>query len=240
MRNGFRREFRRKEEGAMGRGSGTGYRRRTVSLPCVTAALFIAAMLLPGMSSADPPIGGGGRVPPPGEQTPRRAGEGAGGKGGASSVPTSVPKGSAPGKQPVGQVGPAPLPVTPKPFQIDPAVLAKISKGLLFTNVTPATDELGAALKETEKQRHEVQIDLALYRNRAFECSKKTFTTEDQKTAGCAGTDTLDQCSAKLFQLCVGTSLKERFHKSRQKMLEESERLDKALKEYTAKLKLIP
>ncbi|MBF8258912.1 MAG: hypothetical protein HW377_1286 [Actinobacteria bacterium] len=228
----------------MRRGSGNGFRRRTVFLPCITVALFIAAMLLPGMSSAAPPIGGAGRVPPPGEQTPRGAGEGAGGKGGASSVPTSVPKGSVPGQQPVGQVGPAPLPVTPKPFHIDPALLGEITKMLLNTDTKPATDELEAALKEMEKHRYSVYLALWYYQDRAKKCSNRTFTTEDQKAAGCTGTDTLNQCSQKLFRHCVSPpgqgGFAEKFSKSRQKMLEASERLDKALKEYTAKLKLIP
>jgi hypothetical protein len=138
----------------------------------------------------------------------------------------------------VGQVSPAPLPVTPKPFQIDPVVLGKITKGLLFTDTKPA--ELEAALKEAEKARHNVYLALWYYQDSATKCSKRTFTTEDQKAAGCVGTDTLDQCSLKLFQHCVGTGFKEKFHISRQKMNEEAARLEKALKEYTNKLKLIP
>lgn len=226
----------------MRRSCDTGSRRRPVFLAFMTAALFAATMLVPADSSAAPPIGGGGRVPPPGEQTPRGAGEGAGGKGGASSVPTSVPKGSVPGQQPVGQVGPAPLPVTPKPFHIDAALLGEITKVLLNTDTKPAANELEAALKETE-MRHQVREALYFYQNKAKDCSKQTFTTQDQKAAGCTGTDTLNQCSQKLFRHCVSSGhggYAEKFSKSRQKMLEASERLDKALKEYNAKLKLIP
>ncbi len=143
----------------------------------------------------------------------------------------------------MGQFGPAPLPVTPKPFQIDPALLGDVTKALLNTDTKPAVTELEAALKEAEKQRHEVYLALWYYQDRAGKCSKKTYTTEDQKAAGCTGTDTLNQCSHKLFRQCVSpaqSTLAEKFSKSRQKMLEASERLDKALKEYTAKLKLIP
>jgi hypothetical protein len=174
-------------------------------------ALVFLLMLVPATSGADMGVGGARRT--------------------------------APSQAPAGRAVTATPPVAPKPFHIDPAVLGEITKVLLNTDTKPAAAELEAALKETEKLLHTVQMDLWYYQDHAKKCSKKTFTTEDQKTAGCTGNDTLNQCTVKLFQYCVGHNQNSptiNFPKSRQKMLEESARLDKALKEYTAKLKLIP
>ncbi|MBI5905684.1 MAG: hypothetical protein HZB86_09080 [Deltaproteobacteria bacterium] len=131
----------------------------------------------------------------------------------------------------------------PATILLNPAVLGGITQALLNTDTKPAAAELEAALKETASRLHAVQQDLWYYQEHATKCSKKTYTTEDQKTAGCAGTDTLNQCSVKLFQYCFShnqNSPTRDFPKTRQKMFEASDRLDKALKEYRSRLKLIP
>lgn len=39
----------------------------------------------------------------------------------------------------------------------------------------------------------------------AKSCANKAYSVQDQKNAGCGGTETLDQCTAKLFKHCVKT-----------------------------------
>jgi hypothetical protein len=238
-------------EGAMGRGCGTGSRKRTVVSMGVTLALAVAMTIVPGISNAAPPTGAAS-VPPPGGQISQGTGRSGGSPGAASGsegvgkVPplgVQPPKGSSPAP-PGGTFTVAPaLTAKPATILLNPAVLGGITQALLHTDTKPAAAELEAALKETTGRLHAVQQDLWYYQDHARKCSKKTFTTEDQKAAGCAGTDTLNQCSVKLFQYCFShnqNSPTQDFTRNRQKMLEASDRLDKALKEYTSKLKLIP
>ena len=40
----------------------------------------------------------------------------------------------------------------------------------------------------------------------AKQCTSKAYTVQDQKSAGCTGTDTVDQCTDKLYRQCLKTS----------------------------------
>lgn len=132
------------------------------------------------------------------------------------------------------------LPVQKKPFQIDPAFLDAVYQALLKTDLTAEDTELKAALEEAKKYRSEVCTSLWYYQHYVKECVTKKYTTEDQKIAGCLGTDTLNQCSNKLFNKCFSTHKNSSFLNYQKKMLEAADRLDKAQKVYTGKLKVIP
>lgn len=41
------------------------------------------------------------------------------------------------------------------------------------------------------------------YDTYAKNCSKKSYSVDDQKNAGCLGSDTVDQCTTKLFRQCL-------------------------------------
>lgn len=40
----------------------------------------------------------------------------------------------------------------------------------------------------------------------AENCASKTYSVAEQKAAGCAGSDTVDQCGAKLYRRCLDTN----------------------------------
>jgi hypothetical protein len=41
------------------------------------------------------------------------------------------------------------------------------------------------------------------YKSYATNCAKKSYSVDDQKNAGCMGSDTVDQCTSKLFRQCL-------------------------------------
>ena len=41
------------------------------------------------------------------------------------------------------------------------------------------------------------------YKSYAINCAKKSYSVDDQKNAGCLGSDTVDQCTGKLFRQCL-------------------------------------
>jgi hypothetical protein len=140
-------------------------------------------------------------------------------------------------------VTPAPVPVEParkKPFQIDPAVLAGIEKSLLQTDLKPAHDELHAALKEATNNSNSVTYALPYYQGKAKSCQEGHYSAEDQKKAGCSGSDTVSQCSNKLYWYCLMGGNNGGFPGKKMEMLKSADRLDKALKEYSTRLKTIP
>ncbi len=192
---------------------------------CVSTAALIAMIVSTVTHAAS--VGGPGTPPPS---------AGSSGAGPGRGVPaTGSPTMKAP-SQPV-------LPSEKKPIHITPEVLGGITQALLKTDTIPAKEELKAALKEAESKLSSVSNELWYYQNYAKTCSNKTYTTEDQKQAGCLGTDTLNQCSQKLFRHCFDQAAKYKkqgFSNSRKKMYEAADRLEKASKAYTEKLKLIP
>lgn len=137
------------------------------------------------------------------------------------------------------------MPAPKKPFQINPALINSLYHALLKTDLTAEGKELtdaweggGVGLKW---RLNSVRSTLPYYQAGVKSCEKRQYTTEDQKNAGCLGTDTLDQCSIKLFNHCLSKNVGNAgFLNAKKNMLEAADRLDKALKAYTVKLKMIP
>lgn len=42
------------------------------------------------------------------------------------------------------------------------------------------------------------------YNNYVKKCSTRSYSVQDQKNAGCQGSETVDQCTNKLFKYCLG------------------------------------
>ena len=213
---------------------------RMALLAFVASAALIAAMMFPNGSHAAS-VGGSGPTTPPGQTAPGSTGGAGKSDAPARSAPGGVPKGAASPAQPAVTTTPVQvLPEPKKPFQIDPAVFDVLYHALLKTDMKAEGEELRAALNETTAQYVNGHNTLWYYQNQANTCAKKQYTTEDQKKAGCIGTDTLNQCSTKLFNECFSHYKNDPFLKYRKKMLESADRLDKALKAHSAKLKMIP
>ena len=213
---------------------------RMALLAFVASVALIAAITFPNGSHAAS-VGGSGPTTPPGQTAPGSTGGAGKSDAPARSAPGGVPKGAASPAQPAVTTTPAQvLPEPKKPFQIDPAFFDVLYHALLKTDMKAEDEELKAALDETIKLYGSGHHYLWYYQHRANTCAKKQYTTEDQKKAGCIGTDTLNQCSAKLFNECFSHYKNDPFLTYRKKMLESAGRLDKALKAHGAKLKVIP
>lgn len=132
------------------------------------------------------------------------------------------------------------MPAQKKTIQIDPALLDVVYQVLLKTDLKAEQEEYDASLKDAQHVFGNGKNSLWYYQHRAQQCANKKYTTEDQKIAGCLGTDTLNQCSTKLFNKCFSQHKNDPFLTFRKKMLEAADRQDKAQKAYTGKLKLIP
>lgn len=145
------------------------------------------------------------------------------------------------------------MPVQKKPIQINTALINSLYHALLKTDLSAESKELGDELKSMVERQKLMDQTLLFYRNTVKGCETKSYSTDDQKNAGCLGTDTLDQCSIKLFHHCLGGKKPGNddslaglgaklynFPNSKKYMLEAADRLEKALKAYTVKLKMIP
>lgn len=209
-------------------------------LAFVASAAMIAVIMFPNGSHAAS-VGGAGPTTPPGQTAPGSTGGAGKSDAPARSAPGGVPKGGVTPAQPAVTTTPVQvLPEPKKPFQIDPAFLDVLYHALLKTDLKAEGEELKAALDEAIKLYVNGYNDLWYYQHRAKNCANKQYTTEEQKKAGCIGTDTLNQCSTKLFNDCFSHYKDDPFLKYRKKMLESAGRLDKALKAHSAKLKMIP
>lgn len=153
---------------------------------------------------------------------------------------SSKPPGQTAQGPPTMKAAPAPVvPPQKKELVFDPAIFAALEKELLKTDLKPASLELSNALKETGNWEPAVANNVGYYQSRAKVCPQLKFSADDQKKAGCTGNDTVNQCSEKLFWECMRTN-NGGFPEKKVQMLESVARLEKALKEYSAKLKMIP
>jgi hypothetical protein len=209
----------------------------TARIAWAASFMFCLMMLHPPGSHAIG-LGGPGNPIPPGAS-------GTGGAGGAADT-NSAPNSNAPARKGVVAGPPAmkaaPVPNAParkKPIRITPAMLEGIYKALLKTEWQAEYKELHDATKKVNTLSAELYEPLSSYQHLAQNCMDKPYTSEDQKNAGCIATDTLSQCSIKLFHSCFN-----KYHTGvpaqKKKMLLAADLLDKALKAYVNKLKAIP
>lgn len=222
-----------------GTGNRGSERGRKAIRACAASSALLVAVCMTGVLHA---AGIGGSGPPPGQTVPGRAG-GTDRSGTPSRTAPGTIGGSAAPAAPAVMTPPVQvLPAPKKPIQINPAILHALYPALLKTDTKAERMELEAALKDATSKEHSVYLALWYYQHHVNQCAQKQYTVEEQKQAGCLGTDTLDQCSSKLFNHCVGSnkSFPNKFHAERKSMLEASDRLDKAMKAYTVKLKMIP
>ena len=160
-------------------------------------------------------------------------------EGPVQAVPGSARGGAAP-EPPAMTTPPVPIllaPKLPKSFVYDPEFVAGLEKALFQTDLQPAHVELKNALTEA-KTAINVTAQLSSYQATAWNCLQKSFSEEDQKQAGCTGTDSVNQCSDKLFWYCLKSH--HGFPAAKTKAVASLEHLEKAMKEYRNKLQSIP
>jgi hypothetical protein len=96
----------------------------------------------------------------------------------------------------------------PKPLQqalVASKLAAPSSYQLLLVtidNVISSRDDL----KNTTgcSYAHIQDILIMDYKNGINNCLTKSYSVQDQQAAGCAGTDTVNQCMDKLYKYCIG------------------------------------
>jgi hypothetical protein len=126
------------------------------------------------------------------------------------------------------------------PIQANPAFFEALYHALLNTDLGWDTSRLHFVLDMAKKDSETMFQSLVVYQKNAKSCATRLYTIEDQKKAGCLGTDTLNQCSTKLFDHCFGAYKNDKFLKDRNQLLSTMNWLENKLKAYTAKVKMIP
>ena len=79
------------------------------------------------------------------------------------------------------------------------------------------------------------------YKPHIKNCLAKSYSIQDQQAAGCAGTDTVNQCMDKLYKYCIGsykggTGNKEEFKNRLRKHMESSNNISVKSKKYSDQL----
>lgn len=82
------------------------------------------------------------------------------------------------------------------------------------------------------------------YRNGINNCLTKSYSVQDQQAAGCAGTDTVNQCMDKLYKYCIGGfrgeyGKKEAFKNAFKTELEKSNNLNVKSKKYYDQMQML-
>lgn len=82
------------------------------------------------------------------------------------------------------------------------------------------------------------------YKPHIKNCLAKSYSVQDQQAAGCAGTDTVNQCMDKLYKYCIGsykggTGNKENFIKKFKTALERSNDINAKSKKYSNQLQTL-
>lgn len=82
------------------------------------------------------------------------------------------------------------------------------------------------------------------YKAHIKNCLAKSYSVQDQQAAGCAGTDTVNQCMDKLYKYCIGsykggTGNKENFKNKFKTALEKSNNIHSKSKMYSDQLQIL-
>lgn len=115
---------------------------------------------------------------------------------------------------------------------------------LTIDNIYTSMRELGEAAACTCPS---ARIDDELhsyYKPHIKHCLTKSYSVQDQQTAGCAGTDTVNQCMDKLYKYCIGsykggTGSKDNFIKKFKTALERSNEINVKSKKYSDQLQTL-
>lgn len=162
-----------------------------------------------------------------------------------AQVRTATPRVSNPPAQ-TAPKAPASMTTAPGPTSsaqekaiFDPAVLAALGKEWQKPDFNALEAELDNAQKDVDAKQaglHSAMLQLGM--RWAF-CSQFKYSAADQKNAGCTGSDTVSQCTQKLFSECTKASHAD-FVSKKAQMLTSAARLEKALKAFSAALPAPP
>jgi hypothetical protein len=211
-------------------------RRRTALLTWTVSVLFFALLLNPPGSHAGMSIGGG--PPNPGVQG---GSGGAANTNGAAATDTTGTRGAPPARgsaagAPARKAGPVLAhPALKKPIMLTPRM---ISPGERNTDPKPEFLAVINAFNNFNSGSHSLRMQC--YTALAEKCANKQYTTQDQMMAGCLGSDTLDQCSKKLYKWCVVPYKSCISLQDKTNILQDAEYLDTAVKAFIAKWKILP
>lgn len=111
---------------------------------------------------------------------------------------TPLTPGTAPGAV---QAVPGGMPTTPLKNEI--RLGTGMNKHIIQIVAQVKFDKLNQQYTEFSGNAKKFESGAGVISGIAKECAKKAFSVQDQKAAGCAGSDTLNQCMDKLYKHCV-------------------------------------
>ncbi len=82
---------------------------------------------------------------------------------------------------------------------------AKLRVGHMLKALQVKLEQLNQKFATMNSDAAVYELGMQLMPNITKECSSKAYTVQDQMAAGCKGSDTVDQCTDKLYKHCVAT-----------------------------------
>jgi hypothetical protein len=210
-----------------------------LGLATALAMAGATAMLAPTIAGA---AGVGGPSPPPSALPTPPTGTDAGKRnataGSTQPVPTATPllppAGKAPSSASPNQPGPGATTSSPgAPIQLSPANVKRLSK----PKPAPATfEDVEAAFSEAKHAAVEYKQHVGYAEAQSKSCSTRAYSAQDQKAAGCQGSNTVEQCVEKLYDYCMSKCCpgKESFGKTTSQLSATSQKLAQRAQSYAS------
>jgi hypothetical protein len=197
------------------------------AIAMLTATLAGAA----GISGTSPPPSAL-PTPPTGTDAGKRNATGSTAQPVPTATPLLPPAGKAPPSVSPNQPGPGATTSSPgAPIQLSPANVKRLSK----PKPVPATfEDVEAAFSEAKHAATEYKQHVGYADTQSKSCSTRAYSAQDQKAAGCQGSNTVEQCMEKLYDYCMSKCCpgKESFGKTTSQLSAASQKLAQRAQSY--------
>ncbi len=151
----------------------------------------------------------------------------------------------------IGNIGASKMTVSPakqglKPLQ-QPLVANKLAAPSSYQLLLLTIDNVIASKNDLNNSiccPAPADILMSGYKDRINYCLTKSYSVQDQQAAGCAGTDTVNQCMDKLYKYCIGNytgeyGSKEAFKQQFKTALERAKDINTKSKKYSDQLQTL-
>jgi len=105
--------------------------------------------------------------------------------------------------EPIQPTSPGVMKAAPAPLK-GPITLDRQSLGIKKISVPPKRDELDRAYDDFRHKYDATLVAIGRFEKRTAECLARTYSVEDQRNAGCTGSDSVARCNQRLFDRCAG------------------------------------
>jgi hypothetical protein len=105
--------------------------------------------------------------------------------------------------EPIKPTSPGVMKAAPAPLK-SPMKLDKDSLRIKKLESMPQRDELDRTYDDFRRKYDATLAAISRFEKRSAECLARTYSVEDQRNAGCTGSDSVTRCNQRLFDRCAG------------------------------------